>query len=159
MTRSRELIESLGEGSFRINLDETTCEVLATVCRELRAKLGENSEQPVFWRLFPEAYPDDSDQESFYRQMTHESLVDSRIEALRTFEDTLVHDSLSIEQIEQWMTAINSIRLTLGALLDITDSTADNHQIDPDDPMIDSWVIYEVLGYLLASIVLVVSES
>lgn len=144
------IVEGLGDGKYRLLLGEVERDVIVGICSELRGMLDNDSDPTVTWRLFPAAYPDDADQERFYQQMTRGGLIDSRIEALLLVEETARHDILDREDLEQWMTAVNAVRLTLGTALEITDDQID---ISPDDPRINMWAIYELLSYLLMSIV------
>lgn len=144
------VIESLDDGRFRLHLGELEREVISGVCRELRELLDSDPEVQITWRLFPTAYLDDADQERFYQQMTRGSLVESRIEALGVVERTADAEFLVADELADWMTAVNSVRLALGTALGITD---ENIEIGPDDPRIDTWAVYELLSYLLVSIV------
>jgi hypothetical protein len=59
---------------------------------------------------------------------------------------------LSEEQLTAWMQAINSLRLVLGTILDLTD---DDQELafDPEDPDARTQALYGYLGGLLDEIV------
>ncbi len=150
------IVASTGDGGYRLLCGQAERDVIVGICTDLRQMLQKDAETRLTWRLFPAAYTNDADQERFYQQMTRGGLVDSRIEALKRVEQTAHDEILSADDLEQWMAAINSVRLTLGTALEITNDTI---KVDPDDPNIDSWAIYEFLSYLLMSIVHSLSDT
>ena len=140
------------DGTFQIVLSGVQRKLLAEVCTELRAELEANSENDVLRRLFPTAHPDDPDQQLFYAQMTRDDLADRRIAALTTVIETAHDDELQRAQIEQWMLAVNAVRLVLGTRLYVSEED-DLDDVDPDDPDHLARVVYEFLGMLLGALV------
>jgi hypothetical protein len=67
-------------------------------------------------------------------------------------EASLDPEVLTEEQLTAWMQAINSLRLVLGTLLDISDDDQEL-QFDPDDPEARTQALYGYLGGLLDEIV------
>ena len=103
-------------------------------------------------RLYPAAYADDAEKEDEYRRLTHEELRCARLANVDAVEASIDAELLSEEQLTAWMQAINSLRLVLGTLLDITD---DDQELafDPDDPEARTQALYGYLGGLLDEIV------
>lgn len=150
------LIERVDAQNFRILLGDDEREALKGSCDAVHEILNDDPRAPVAWRLFPIAYNDDEDQQRFFEQMTHDELLASRISALETVSATAMQETVSIDEIEEWMTAINSTRLMLGTALGITE---ESEPPGLDDPNIGMWATYELLTVLLGSIVHVLSPG
>jgi hypothetical protein len=144
-------------GRIQLQLDPVVRDVVARVCAELRESLSEGSDDPSLRRLFPTAYPDDPERERAYEQLVRDELVDSRLAALETVRDTVDADEITREQAEQWMTALNSVRLTLGTQLDVSEDR-DPDDVDPDDPRFPQFLVYDLLSALLGSLIAVLSR-
>lgn len=151
----RRMVQRNRDGSYQVRLGDVEREVVVGICGELRELLTADPGAPVVWRLFPDAYTDDDEQERFYQQMNRSDLVASRLAALDVVEQTAGASTLSREELEQWMTALNAVRLTLGTALEVTEEPI---EIEPDDPNIGLWAAYQVLSELLGSIVRALAE-
>ncbi len=118
----------------------------------MRALLMLDADDPRVRRLYPAAYADDAEKEDEYRRLTHEELRSARLANVDAVEASVDATTLSEEQLTAWMQAINSLRLVLGTLLDITD---DDQELgfDPDDPEARTQALYGYLGGLLDEIV------
>lgn len=152
----RRLVQRRRDGTFVIRLDEVERDVVVGICAELRELLSVDPDVPITRRLFPDAYPDDEEQERFYQQMARGELLASRVGALEVVEQTATQDSVDRAELEQWMTAINAVRLTLGTALGVTEGPI---ELDPDDPDIGLWATYELLSVLLGSVVQALAEG
>ncbi len=140
------------DGTFRIVLDGVQRRLLAQVCTELRDELSADPDDGSFRRLYPTAHPDDAEQQQFYDQMTRGELTDRRIAALERVVATVDLDVVDRDDLDQWMVAINAVRLVLGTRLDVCEED-DLGELDPDDPNRLAWQVYEFLGILLARLV------
>lgn len=140
------------DGTFHIVLSGVQRKLLAEVCTELRDGLLADTGDETFRRLFPTAHPDDPAQQLFYDQMTRGELADSRVAALNTVIETAGADTLDREQLDQWMVAVNAVRLVLGTRLDVSEDD-DPDDLDADDPDHLARVVYEFLGLVLTMIV------
>lgn len=145
------------DGTIAVQLDEVVREIVGSVCRELRDTLTETTEQPALRRLFPPAYKDDPERERAYTAISRDELASSRVAALDTVIDTIDDDQIDAGQAEQWMFALNAVRLTLGTLLDISEER-DPMDIDEDDPQLPQLLTYDLLSVLLGSLVATISR-
>ena len=118
----------------------------------MRALLMLDADDPRVRRLYPAAYADDAEKEDEYRRLTHEELRSARLANVDAVEASIDARRCREEQLTAWMQAINSLRLVLGTLLDITD---DDQELgfDPDDPEARTQALYGYLGGLLDEIV------
>jgi uncharacterized protein DUF2017 len=97
---------------------------------------------PSTRRLFPVAYPDDAAAEREYQALVGESLLGRHHHALDCLADTASAETVGLEELEQWMGALEVLRLVLGTQLDVSE---DMVSIDPDDPRAPGLALY---GYL-----------
>jgi hypothetical protein len=144
------------DGTITLKLDPVVRTVIGQVCSELRAHLEAEVDDPALRRLFPTAYPDDAARERAYESLVRDDLLRGRFAALDTVQRTVDSDTITRDEAEQWLTAINAVRLTLGTRLDVSED--DNHlDLDPEDPRHTQYVVYDLLGVLLGSIVAALS--
>jgi hypothetical protein len=103
-------------------------------------------------RLFPSAYPDDPDADSFYRLLSHDELLAKRLANLDLFEEALDAKELTEIQLNGLMGAVNDLRLVLGTKLDVSEEQLPD-EIDDDDPDGPAFAIYSYLGWILELVV------
>jgi hypothetical protein len=58
---------------------------------------------------------------------------------------------LDRDQVDQWLEALNDMRLALGTALGVTEET-DPEDADEEDPSYASWQVYGWLGWLQESL-------
>jgi hypothetical protein len=97
----------------------------------------------------------------------HEDLVRAKSEAVATLLADLEgstdrRDRLTVEldppAIEQWVGALNDVRLTLGVVLGVTEDDADDDPPD-DDPRAAGLTTYHWLTWIQGSLVEVLMEE
>lgn len=92
------------------------------------------------------------------RSVHEPHIIAAKTRALHTVLETLptgggdVH--LTPAQAEEWMTAINDVRLALGAMLGVTESTPDH--LPPDDPQAAHLDVYHWLTVIQELLVVAV---
>ena len=110
------------------------------------------SEDPALARLFPDGYSDDEHASADFRRFTEQDLRAQKVAALSTVIKTLSEwqgvSSVSPEQAQDWLKALNDIRLVLGTRLEITD--ASDRDVDPEDPGMH---LYNYLTYLQGTLI------
>ena len=133
-----------GPNRFVVNLGRDEREVIQAVCEDLGSVLDDGAANPALRRLFPTAHATDADVDHEYQEMVHDDLLSSRREILAAVAASTGRDELDRETLEQWMVGLNAVRLVLGTVLDVIE---DEHpDLEPDDPMIPTWAVYEFLG-------------
>jgi hypothetical protein len=121
--------------------------VLRSFAQQLVALLdGEAAiEEEALRRLFPPAYagssPEDVEYEGEYRRLMGDDLRVRHRESAQVLLDTVDAESLTDEQAEEWLKALNELRLVLGTMLDVSEDE------DPDDPL------YDLLTYVQGELV------
>ena len=103
-------------------------------------------------RLFPTTYTDDAEAEAEYVAYMRTELVASRLAALDLIESTIGSRELTEEAAVAWLQSINSVRLVLGSLLDVSEEL-DINSLPDDHPEIEGYVLYGYLSMLLDELV------
>ena len=114
------------------------------------------SEDPATRRLFPSAYPDDPAADKEYRAIVGESLLSHHRQALDALSEGARAETLGQAELEQWMGALEVLRLVIGTQLDVTEDMAD---MDPDDPRAPGFALYSYLSMIQDEIVHALSST
>jgi hypothetical protein len=152
----RQRIRRTRGGGIKVELPEHERDVLRRVLPQLRELLTVGAPDDRTKRLFPVAFPQDPEAEAEYRAYMHSELVTSRLSALDTIETTLDTKVLTEEQAVAWMQSINSVRLVLGSLLDVSEDL-EIQDLPPDHPEIESYALYAYLSMLLDELIRVMA--
>jgi hypothetical protein len=115
-------------------------------------------EDPVLARLLPDAYRDDAEAAGDFRRYTEQDLRSGKVAAARTVLATLPEDGgqvrLSTDDAQAWLRAINDVRLALGVRLSITEDFEQRMAgLDPEDPRLAYFWVYDWLTYLQETLV------
>ena len=121
---------------------------------------GEND--PTRDRLFPRAYldPTEDEAEGEWQSVVHADLVKTKSDAVAALLDSLdtakakrgetLEVTLKPEDVEQWVGALNDVRLALGVVLEVTEEDA---MVRPDDPRAPGLELYSWLTWLQGSLI------
>jgi hypothetical protein len=138
-------------GRFELTLPDAERTLVANLCEQLAELLGATTDDPAVRRLFPTAYHDDAERDREYQQLVRDELLERRLANLATVRSIApAATSLDEAEVTSWLQAINDLRLVLGTRLDVSE---DPIELDPDDPEVSGYVIYDYLGFLLSEIV------
>lgn len=152
---------------FVLALADDEAALLRRLASELRALLTVGSDQPeaeaLMARLFPVAHPDDPELEAEYQRLMRDELVASKLGALdvieravgRTSEDDELGGDVDarparLDEVElnSVMQAINSVRLILGTMLQVSDDP-DGDEVAPGWEQSPEYALYGYLSWLL----------
>lgn len=107
-------------------------------------------EDPALARLFPDAYEDPDDAAEF-RRFTQRDLRTTKLDNVAVVTQTLARPNptqLSEVECLAWLGALNDLRLTLGARLEISEDRSEEfHALPEDDPRRAMYVVYDWLTY------------
>ena len=110
------------------------------------------SEDPALARLFPDGYSDDEHASADFRRFTEQDLRAQKLAALTTVRDSLIDwtgkSSITAQQAQDWLKALNDLRLVLGTRLEITDEVETD--FEADEPGIH---LYNYLTYLQGTLI------
>ena len=144
-----------GRIAVKLSRDERT--LLASLAAELRAQLDGDTSDPSLRRLFPPAYHDDAEERA-YRELAGDSLLDGRRTALELLAETVDRDRLSDEEADEWLRALNDLRLVLGTRLDVQEDTFAS-ELRPDDPNAPALAVYGYLSWIQEQLVAVLTSG
>jgi hypothetical protein len=143
-------IERDPAGGVRLTFREEEVLLVQELLGELEALL-EDPDDPAVRRLFPPAHADRESEEQ-YRSLVRDQLVSGRSKALATMRETLGQETLSPDEADAWLRALNDLRLVLGTRLDVTEDT-DFENIDPREARGRDLAIYAYLAWLQEQLV------
>ena len=140
------------EGLYEVTLLDAERALIAKLMAELAELVEDDSQADMLTRLFPTALPNDPEAEAEFQDMVRRELIATRIERFKNTTNTAQEGVLNREQLEDWMGAVNDVRLVLGTQLDISQQE-DIEELDADDPNAMAQSAYWFFGWLLEHIV------
>lgn len=153
----RRRVRRTRAGGYRLDLPDEERDLLRNLLGQLRELLAASPDDPRVRRLYPTAFPDDPEKEAEYQRFMREELTTSRTSAIETVETSLDAQVLDQMQAVAWMTSLNSIRLVLGTLLDVSEDL-DIAELPDDDPDIEGYALYAYLSMLLEELLAAVNR-
>jgi hypothetical protein len=151
------VLERLPDGGVRLHLSQEERALLVGLTADLRALLDGAPGDASLRRLFPPAYDDDADERA-YRELTGDSLLDGRREALELLAQTADRERLSAEEADAWLRALNDLRLVLGTRLDVQEDTFASEP-NLNDPRGHALAVYGYLSWLQEQLVEALSRD
>ncbi len=149
----RQRVRRTRSGSIKVDIPAPEQEVLRHVLPQLRDLLTLGSSDDRTRRLFPTAYANDPEAEAEYVGYMRDELVGLRgSPRSRSSSRPSSERDLTEEQAIAWLQSINSVRLVLGSLLDVSEEL-DINALPDDDPEIEGYVLYGYLSMLLDELV------
>ena len=110
------------------------------------------SDDPALARLFPDGYSDDEHASADFRRFTEQDLRAQKVLALATVRGTLANwsgkASIDAIQAQDWLKALNDLRLVLGTRLEISNEV--DTELEADEPGIH---LYNYLTYLQGTLI------
>ncbi|HEY3682062.1 MAG TPA: DUF2017 domain-containing protein [Streptosporangiaceae bacterium] len=118
----------------------------------------EAPDDPVLARLFPSAYTGDDEAAGEFRRFTEGGLRDGKRAAadllITTVPDHGGSVTLTEEQGQQWLRALNDMRLALGTRLGVTEEAHEEIAgMRSDDPRYPGFAAYDWLSFLQDTLV------
>lgn len=131
----RRRFKARTRGGCEVRLTGAERELLRTLPREVASALAAVAEAEAsgpatrtepelpesLRRLFPVAYATDDEAERRYRELTRQELREHHQRALEMLSSSAGAGELSEEEMLEWLTALNDLRLVLGTVLGVTD--------------------------------------
>ncbi len=130
---------------LHLGRDERT--IVVRLLDELREMLQSPATPDALARLFPVVHPDEPEREAEYQRLMRDELVTSRLAGIDTVTDVLERPGRKVQldegELLAFVQAVNSIRLVLGTVLNVTE----DDEVDPPDELADA-AEYHLYGYL-----------
>ena len=152
----RRRISRTRHGTYAVRLPAEERQLLASLVDQLRELLELTTDDPSVRRLFPTAYHDDAERDQEYQQLVRDELLERRLTALSTVEESAEAAELDEAQLGAWLTALNDLRLVLGTRLDVSE---DQDAIDEAHPDAPAMAVYGYLSVLLNDVVDALAED
>jgi hypothetical protein len=156
MIFDRDRVKRRGAGRYEVKLRPSERVLMGDLVVQLREQLLASTDDPSVRRLFPPASPDDPERDAGYQVLTRDELLEHRLAALDTVEESLDGAELDDAGLRAWMSTLNSLRLVLGTRLDVDEELP---ALADDDPLAPAYAVYEYLGWLLSQVVDVLSRD
>ena len=144
-------------GTYELRLPAAERALLVNLVDQLRELLSLTTDDPAVRRLFPTAYHEDAERDREYQQLVRDELLERRLAALATVEETTFLDEVTEDQLTGWLTALNDLRLVLGTRLDVSED--DDGELEENDPNAPALAVYDYLGFLLSEVVEALAEG
>ena len=136
-------------------------DLLRQITQVLDGGVPDHGSDAVRDRLFPRAYVDPTEDraERDFQSVVHEDLVRAKAHAIESLVQGLdtgrdrrgrLDVALSEKGVEQWVGALNDVRLALGVTLGVTE---DRDEVDDDDPQASGFGLYHWLTYLQSTLI------
>jgi hypothetical protein len=131
---------------------------LEKMFNQAAAEPPEAPADPVLARLLPDAYQDDGEAAAEFRKYTESSLREAKKYFAQTLLETLPPNGgrvkLSADQARDWLRALNDVRLMFGVRLEVTEDYEQQFaSLDPEDPRVAAFQVYDWLGAIQDSLV------
>lgn len=148
----RRPVRRSGTG-YVIDLRDEEAALIRRLTGQLRALLTDEhpdaESQALIVRLFPVAYPDDDEMEAEYQRLMRDELVQSKLAAFDIVDEAVGSgDPIDEGRLVAVMQSINSIRLVLGVILDVSDDP-DRAEVDQEAEDSPEYHLYGYLSMLL----------
>ncbi len=143
------------DGRIHGRLDDGEVPLLRQLVEDVMRLVRADEPNDVTARLFPDASPDAETAKAMH-ELIHDDLREAKLEAARALLGSLTDDGrldLDAETAEQWLTALNDVRLAIGTAIGVTE---DDYDADTGD---DAMHLYHWLTFLQDSLVEAVSAN
>lgn len=123
----------------RLERDEVT--LLRSLLADIATIVRADGDDPVSRRLFPDASPDPA-LAADLRDLLHDDLREAKLANARAMTESLPDDGkldLDPEVAEQWLSALNDLRLSLGTAIGVTE---DMEVSDEPEEQLYHWLTF-----------------
>ena len=167
-------IERRRGGGATVRFDAVEVAALRVLAGQVGQVLGggvpEHGTDPIRDRLYPRAYVDPTEDrsEDEFQSVVHDDLVRAKSEAVAALladleTSTDRRDRLTVELdpagVEQWVAALNDVRLTIGVVLGVTEDDDAEDDLELDDPRAAGMATYHWLTWVQGTLVEVLMEE
>ena len=147
-----------GAEGIIVTLRKEERSAVAAILEQFRQLLV-GGKDPSLLRFQPPVHIHDRRASEEFWEMTGDSLLRHRLEAIETVEAGLDGAPLDDDAVAAWMQTINSVRLYLGSTLEVGAATFNPPQEGDQPRQAARYALYEWLGGLLEQLVLVATTD
>jgi len=151
--RSTELghVERAGSGAVVV-LDKSERRLLGDLIDSMLELLDNGGrDDPAVERLFPDAYGSEAEARAWH-DLVGDELQRNKVSSLRSVKGALKHRRIELDEAEMqmWLSALNDVRLAIGARLEVTEEMM-GAELARDDPRAPTLAVMHWLGWLQES--------
>jgi hypothetical protein len=159
MVGNPKIVTRHGDGfTLHIGADERL--VVAGLLTELRDMQTDPDAADAVARLFPVVHPTDPVEEEEWQRLMRDELITSRSSAIDTVVGILQRPGrklpISADEMQAFIQAVNSIRLVLGTVLEVSE---DEEEVPPELLESPEYGLYAYLSFVLDASVRVLSSA
>jgi len=145
-------IAATADDRIALRLPAHERELLQELAEEMAALLREDeADDPALGRLFPSAH-EDAELDREFRELTRSQLVAGKERAVEVLAETADRETLSLEEADAWLRALNDARLVLGTRTEVTEEM-EWDELDPRDPRAPQLAVYAYLSWIQEELV------
>ena len=159
MVGNPKIVTRAGDG-FVLHIGADERRVVAGLLGELRAMQTDPDAADAVTRLFPVVHPTDPAAEEEWQRLMRDELITSRSAAIDTVVGILQRPGrkvpISADEMQMFVQAVNSIRLVLGTVLEVSE---DEDEVPPELLESPEYGLYGYLSFVLDASVRVLSSA
>src|SRR3546814_12767914 len=129
---TRRRVARTRSGRYELNLPSHERALVVNLVDQLRDVLAASTDDPSVRRLFPTAYAQDAERDREYQQLVRDELLERRLSALATVEETAEATEVGEEKLDPGLTAINDNRQVPRTILAAPEAVLVVREDDPE---------------------------
>ena len=144
-------VKPSGSGAVVV-LDKSELRLLTDLLDSMLELLDNGGrDDPAVERLFPDAYGSGAEAGAWH-DLVGDELQRNKVSSLLSVKDALTRGRIELDEAEMqvWLSALNDLRLAIGARLDVTEEMM-GAELAPDDPRAPTLAVLHWLGWLQES--------
>ena len=144
-------VERAGSGAVVV-LDKSERKLLADLIDSMLELLDNGGrDDPAVERLFPDAYGSEAEARAWH-DLVGDELQRNKVSALQSVKGALTHRRIELDESDTqvWLSALNDVRLAIGARLEVTEEMMGT-ELARDDPRAPTLAVLHWLGWLQES--------
>jgi hypothetical protein len=144
-------VEPAGSGAV-IVLDKAERRLLSDLIDSMLELLEDGDrDDPAVDRLFPDAYGSEAEARAWH-DLVGDELQRNKVSSLQSVKGALRRGRIELEdaELQVWLSALNDVRLAMGARLEVTEEMM-GAELGDDDPRAPTLAVLHWLGWLQES--------
>jgi hypothetical protein len=152
-------VSPAGSGAVVV-LDKSERKLLADLIDSMLELLDDGGrDDPAVERLFPDAYGPEAEA-STWHDLVGDELQRHKVSSLESVKGALKRGRIELDEaeIQMWLSALNDVRLAIGARLEVTEEMM-GAELAHDDPRAPTLAVLHWLGWLQESMLQAISSA
>ena len=152
-------VRPAGSGAVVV-LDKSERKLLADLIESMLELLDDGGrDDPAVERLFPDAYGPEAEALAWH-DLVGDELQRHKVSSLQSVKGALKRGRIELDEaeIQMWLSALNDVRLAIGARLEVTEEMM-GAELAQDDPRAPTLAVLHWLGWLQESMLQAISSA